>query len=294
MVTLILIIGWSIWGVIQMVIGPTLLLYLVPTLLSIGFLPFVAYRAYALSRAIYILEREGIRLKWGLRVENIPMDTVQWVYRQKEYKGSLPLPRLRWPGSVMGIRRLPDGNTIEYMASNANQLILIGTKDRTFAVSPDDPDDFLSSFQNLMEFASLTPIDASSIYPSFLLARIWQARAARYLILAGLVVNMLLLAWVLLAIPSHPSIILGFAPGRNPISGLRLFLLPLISAFIFSLDLLLGLFFFRREGYQSQMTETGNDVSLVPGGILAYLFWGSGLITALLLIAAVYFILGTG
>jgi hypothetical protein len=71
-------------------------------------------------------------------------------------------------------------------------------------------------------------------------------------------------------------------------------LLPLISIFIFSLDLLLGLYFFRREGYQSQMKEEDSEGTLVSGGILAYLLWGSGLITAVLFLAAVFFILGTG
>lgn len=291
---LVLIIGWSIWGAIQIFIGPGLLRYLIPGLFSMGFLPFVAYRAYALSRAIYIIERDGIRLKWGLRVENIPMDAVQWIYPRKEFKGSLPLPILRWPGSIVGVRRLEDGRSVEYMAANPNQLILIGTQERIFAISPDKPDDFLTSFKSLMEYGSLTPISASSVYPSFLLARIWRTRAARYLILAGMLGNLFLLAWVLVAIPTHTRIILGFNPDNDLTSGLRLLLFPLISSFFFAFDLLVGLYFFRREGYQSGMNETGTEATLVPGGVLAYLLWGSGLITALLFLAALFFILNVG
>ena len=114
------------------------------------------------------------------------------------------------------------------------------------------------------------------------------------LIFAGLLVNLILLGWVLLSIPSQPNVILGFAPGRDPVPGLRLLLLPLISIAFFSLDLLLGLYFFRRQGYQAQLAESEGETTLVPAGIFAYLLWGSGLITALLLLAAVFFILYNG
>ena len=180
------------------------------------------------------------------------------------------------------------------MAASVNQLILIGTEGRIFAISPDKADDFLTAFHSLMEYGSLTPISASSVYPSFLLARIWRTPPARYLILAGILVNLILLAWVLVSIPTNPTVILGFNPDRSPISGLRLLLLPLISGFFFSIDFFLGLFFFRREGYQSGLIESGSEPTLIPAGILAYLLWGSGLITALLLLAALFFTLSVG
>ncbi|NMC78371.1 MAG: hypothetical protein GYA59_03330, partial [Chloroflexi bacterium] len=36
-------------------------------------LALILYRGYALLRANYILEREGLRLRWGLRSEDIPL-----------------------------------------------------------------------------------------------------------------------------------------------------------------------------------------------------------------------------
>jgi hypothetical protein len=55
-------------------------------------------------------------------------------------------------------------------------------------------------------------------------------------------------------------------------------LLPVLNTFIFLADLLLGLFFYRRTEAQP----------------LAYLLWGSSILTALLFIAAVIFILSAG
>ena len=59
----------GLWQAAQAEIGPGFLLYLIPIVLGLIFIPLLAYRTYALWRASYLLERDGIYLRWGLREE---------------------------------------------------------------------------------------------------------------------------------------------------------------------------------------------------------------------------------
>ena len=68
--------------------------------------PFLLYRGYALSQSTYTLDRDGLRLRWGLRGEDIPLPSIEWVRPAAELGFRLPLPFLQWPGAVVGRRRV--------------------------------------------------------------------------------------------------------------------------------------------------------------------------------------------
>jgi hypothetical protein len=278
---------WSIWQATQARVGPAFLLYLVPALLALAVVPFLAYRAYAMWRASYILEREGLHINWGLRSEEIPMSTVRWVRLSGEMQGPLPMPFLRWPGAVLGVRRMPDGEEVEFLAAQTHPLVLVATPKRIYAISPHDPGEFLKRYQHFSELGSLAPAPARSVFPSFLLARVWSRSPARYLLLAGLGLSLVLLAWVGLAIPSREAISLGFTPEgvpAEPVPSVRLLLLPVLNLVFYLASALAGMYFFRSE-------------SLLEANVrlpLAYLLWGSGVLTPLLFLFGVYFILRAG
>ena len=87
----------GLWQVAQAPIGLEFLLYLLPVFIAAIFIPLFGYRAYALWRAYYLIERDGIYMRWGLREEVIPMDVVHWVRSSQEMETHLPKPWLRWP-----------------------------------------------------------------------------------------------------------------------------------------------------------------------------------------------------
>lgn len=266
------------WQAAQAPIGLHFLLYLIPILLAFIFVPLVGYRAYALWRASYLLERDGIYLRWGLREEIIPMDVISWVRPSQELDMAIPRPWFRWLGAVLGVRRFPDGTRVEFMAAQAKQFILIAASDQIFAITPENPDEFLLSFQRFAELGSLTPLTAHSVYPANLLRRVWAARSARYLLLAGLVITISLLVIVSLVVPSTLTISLGFDPDgfpTEPVPSIFLLLLPLLDSIYYFTSSLFGLYLFRSEERQP----------------LAYLLWGSGVVTGLLFLMAVVFIL---
>ena len=122
------------------------------TLFLLGFLftalpvPLLAYRLYALLRASYQLRPSALKLSWGLRSEHIPVENVLWVSPEHDLERRLPRPLLRWPGGLVGTRRIRPRGEVEYMASRGQRLIVIGTVDKLFAISPDDASGFLQAF----------------------------------------------------------------------------------------------------------------------------------------------------
>jgi hypothetical protein len=271
----------SVWRASQAEVGPVFILYLLPAALTVALTPVLLYRAYALWGAGYTLERDGIRLQWGWRVEDIPMNQILWVHLDSDLGYPLPLPRLCLPGAVLGSRRLPDAKRVEFLCARTSHLVVVATAERVYAISPIDVNGFLRAFQSLTEFGSLTPIPARSIYPSILVSRFWSDRLALFLVFSGLALSLALYLWVSLSIPTHPQISLKLSESGGPLEfvpAVRLLLLPVLNSFFFLANTLLGLFFYRRSENQAA----------------SYLLWGSSLITATLFLGAVYFILNAG
>ena len=284
LVSLMVLAAGGVFGMAQATrssAGPVLLLYLFLALFSAGLLLVLAYRLYALWTASYTLERDGIRIRWGFRSEDVPIDAVLWVRPAEKLKMRLPLPFLRWPGAVRGERHLSGSEggekLIEYMADRANQLILIATKERILAVSPVDGNAFLAAYQMFSEMGSLTPLSAQSVYPTFLFPEMWKDVAARFLVLGSILLVLVLFTWVSILIPERQQISLRISPADTKVDyvpAAQLLLLPVLNSMFFLVDVALGLFFFRRPEIRS----------------LAYLMWGSSMVVSFLFILAVIFI----
>ncbi|OGN98509.1 MAG: hypothetical protein A2Z71_08945 [Chloroflexi bacterium RBG_13_50_21] len=258
--------------------GPTFLIYLLGALFAIAFIPVLIYRMYALQRARYTLARDGISLHWGLRREEIPINHVNGVRSVDQNEVRLHKPFFRLPGAVFGVHPQRDGTVVEFLAANEANLVMIATPERTFAISPADPIEFIHTYRTLSEYGSLTPIESVSDFPTFFLSRSWADRPARILLITSALLALGLILWVSLSIPSHPQIILRLNTYGSPVDlvpGIRLLLLPVLNTFFFITDLLLGLFFYRRADTKS----------------LGYLMWASSALTSLLFYGGVYYIL---
>ena len=271
---------WAFLNLSRAPVGPAVVIYLLVILATLPPIPFFSYRAFSLLRADYVLDRDSLSFSWGLRVEDIPLTDIEWIRPATDLSSPLHPPTFNLPGGLLGVRRHPDAGTVEFIASTTNDLLLVATAKRTYAISPERAADFLATFRRATELGSLLPAEAVSQYPSFLLARAWENLAARFLWLSGLLLNIGLVAWVTFLIPTISSVTLGFDPTGAPLEAVpsvRLILLPLLSASLFVAGLIAGLFFYRNEKQQP----------------LAVIVWISSTVSSLLFLLAVLFIVTT-
>lgn len=280
MFLLVTIFSVCIWQATKYKSGSGLILWGLACLLTFFPLPFLAYRVYALNRGDYLLDRETITIRWGLRLEQIPVSDVDWVRSAFDLTTPLRLPLFSMPGAILGTRHHPDLGKVEFLADNSAKLLLIATASKVFAISPDDPVTFTQNFQRIVEMGSLTAVPPQSFYPSFVVGQAWQSRLARFTWLTGLFLNIGLLVWVSLLAPDLEFIPMGFLTTgvpRNVVPAVQLFLLPIISILFYFISWLAGLRYFRRPTQR----------------ILAYLTWSFSSLSGLLFLLAVLFIIST-
>lgn len=266
--------GVCLWLAVNSTSGMGFVWLMLAALVLLTPTPFILYRAYSLSRAMYTLQRDGLKLRWGLRQEDIPLTEIEWVYLAADLPYALPLPWFSAAGAIRGVRNIRDLGRVEYMASEANCLVLVAAPEKVYAISPPDPAAFLRAFRYANELGSLAPIQAFSSVPAVFLRSVWGDRLARLLLAIGLAATLILFVATGLTIPTHQAISLGFeGPGQPAIPGPpeRLFLLPVLGVLVYALDLLGGMFFYRREGERQ----------------VAYMLWAASPISPLLLLLAV-------
>jgi hypothetical protein len=243
-------------------------------------MPFLAYWSYSLTRANYSLDREKLTLTWGLRVEQIPISEVEWVRPMEGLASPLDFPFIRLPGAILGLRHHQDLGPVEFLASDAKVLLLVATSRRVFVISPQDTAGFMQNIQHAIEMGSLSPVEQHSVYPGFIVVQAWDSMLARYLWLVGLFLNIGLLVWVTLIIPSLGRIPFGFLPSTaagEPVPGAGLILLPIISLIFYLIDWVSGLAFYRRLDHRP----------------LAHVLWISGVFSTILFLVSVMYIVIT-
>lgn len=252
---------------------PAILVLLLTLLLALA-LPILFYRLYALVKSGYWVSREGLQLRWGLRQVDLPYASIVDVARVAELENELGFPRWIWPGAVSGQVENPELGTVEFLAADRLDLVLVGSKDRVYAISPQYAKDFVATLKRESLRGSLRPLRPRSISPSFVLVEAWSKRPVRRLLLAGagLAVGLLLLVAILA--PNLAAVSLGFNADGTPlpsVAGAQLFLLPALNLFFYVGNLMLGMLFYREE----------------RGTYFSTLLWGSSLVSSVLFLGGI-------
>lgn len=269
------LLGFSIW---QAVIATNQSLLILWSLLAFTFvfpLPFLVYRFYALQRGNYTLSRESFTIRWGLRLEQVPISDVEWVRPAQDLTHPLRLPFFSMPGAVLGLRKQVDIELVEFLAGESSNLLLVATARRVFAISPADQVGFIQDFQRTIEMGSLLTAAHQSQFPSFVIAQAWQNKPTRVFWLVGLLLNIFLIGWIAALIPKLGLIPLGFITPdlpRNLVPGVQLLIIPVISSLFFLVAWVAGLVAFRRP-------------RLIQ---LAVLIWGFSSFSAILFLLSVF------
>jgi hypothetical protein len=235
-------------------------------------------RVQALRNADYQLDREGLRIIWGVREEHIPMDQIQWVRLEETLEAPLALPRWHWPGAVLGKKKHATWGEMEFLASRGEELVLIGAGKRVFVISPEGRDDFIQGFREMIELGSLKGMKARSIDSAYLMQEIWQSSRAWMLLAISALLNLgglLVAAW---QAPQIDTISLGFTPRGAPlppVPGVQIFLLPITSLTFFAATFVLAGAAQRRD----------------PSSPYPFILFGANLLASALFITALIIIL---
>jgi hypothetical protein len=249
--------------------GVDFLLHMLLSLVIFLPLPFLVYRLYALLNAVYILRRDGLMIRWGLRREDIPLLDIEWIRPASELGFRLPQPWLQVPGGIIGNRRVPELGRVEFMAADQQHMVLVATPEKVYAITPAENKSFLRTYYQANELGSLTPLEAQSVYPTLLFGRVWEDRIARLLILSSFGIGLVLLIVVSIAVPNLENIE-WLTPGAKAPAE-RLLLLPVLDGLVWLFNLILGGFIYRRGGEMK---------------IASYLLWGVAGFTGLLLLTS--------
>jgi len=257
-------------------ISPALVLWAALPIAGAGVAGIAAYRLYGLATARYAVDRDGIGIRWGLALEEMPLGQARVERPPQDRLASLrPRGGVRWPGCVVGTQDVPGLGPVEFFATRGGSgLLLVRSAERTLAISPPDPEAFLRAFTAALRQGSLRPVTPVSSRPDLFATRLWRDPAARLLIFVGTGLPLVLLGFLGLRASSLPKAVpFGFdAQGLpdSPAPPGRLLLLPLIGGLCWTIDLALGSAFYRRQSDR----------------ILGYAMWGLGIVVNLLLWAA--------
>ncbi len=243
------------------------ILYLVGCVGAFLPIPVLLYRLFALLRAKYVLDRDGLHIQWGLRAEDIPMHEIEWLRTTNEMPYSIPLPRFSSPGSIIGIQQSEELGEMEFIASDASSLLLVACRAKVLVLSPKDIPGFQRAFNRFAEMGSIAPIQPHSSNVELLLTSILKDKYVRSFTLGGLVLSIGLLLAVSFIIPARETINLGFNPTAEaiePAPSERLLLLPLFSLFMLAADVGLGSYLFRKEGFRTAAYFTFASTLILP------------------------------
>lgn len=269
--------GFCLYTSIQQQIPVNFIVWMFLAILLLSPVAFLIYRGFGLLQAHYTLERDGIRLSWGLRIEDIPLPDIEWIRPADEMGFTLPLPPLTMPGALLGSRTIDGIGKVEFLASSQDNLLLIATRTKIFAISPSDEKGFLRTFQYSIELGSLSPITPYSARPAAYLKQVWGDRFAKICWLSASGLTLLLFFLVSFLAANHTLLPLGYEGNglqRMPGPSEHLFLLPVLSAITLTTDVMLGMYFYRQN-------ETK---------IIARLVWASSVLLSALFTIAVFLI----
>jgi uncharacterized membrane protein len=276
----ILLIGGIVsllWLTFMQTTGALTVLCLFGALLVLGLLIFIAYRAYALMHASYTIQRDGLSIRWGLRQEDIPFNELEWIRPIGELTEALRPPAFSMPGAYLGTVTHADLGTVEFIASDENSMVVIGSFNNIFVLSPEQPEKFMTAFNRTLEMGSISPIEAHSSQPAEFLRGVLSDPFARVSLFSSLILTLVLVVLTSLLIPFQSSVSMGLNASGGPmpvVSSSRLLLLPLLGSFVWISDVIAGLFLYRHTSQKP----------------VSYSIWSAAMLTPFLLIIALLLI----
>lgn len=265
-------------GLSDATVSPWIVLWVSLPLLGVPVALMAAYRVYGLITAGYSLDRDRLRVRWGLAQEEIPLSEITHLAPPTaDLAGLRPTPGFWWPGCVVGRKPTDGRGEVEFFATRLEGgLVLVEAGERRLALSPSDPQAFEQAYIDAIRMGSLERVAGRSVRPDFFLGRLWSDGLARGLVIAGLILPVLQIGYLAVQAARLPvQVPFGFntvgAPDPFVPPG-RLLLLPMLGGLCWLIDLALGAWLYRRPGERPLAYGLWSTSVLV-----GLLLWGAGL-----------------
>jgi len=245
-------------------------------LLTLPVLAAIGYGLYGLLSLAYDMNRNRLLIRWASSEEVIPMGHVIRVVEGSQLLDCVRWRGMRWPGHMIGRGEVegPEGVPVLSFATEPlrRQLLLI-TPGLAYAISPFDREGFLAALAVRRQMGAVQQVLQEARHPHLLTWSLWGDRKLWWLILAGVVANGALFAylcWRYAALP--PLIPLHFDRlGQADRIGARaeLFRLPVIGLLALLLDGVLSGVLHPRHRVASYL--------LLGGAVMVQVLLGAGL-----------------
>ena len=219
---------------------------------SIFAVVLMVYWLYGLLSLSYILDRNGLVIRWGGLRKVVPMGTIERIVPAEALHVPMRFYGVAWPGYRVGRGYVKGLGSLRVYATGPlrNQLLVI-TPSQIYGISPSNPQAFLADFDRRAGLGIVHRMEQITHRSAWASLPIWTDRQAQALIFAGFMINLWLVAYVCNAYPELPRILpLHFdSLGEVDRVGERaeLFILPLIGWIVQMFDTLAGLLLHPRQ-----------------------------------------------
>ncbi len=222
-------------------------------LLSVPVLLVLAYQTASWLTLRYRLDRNGVFVRWFGAEQTVPIRDIQRIVPGHQFGGTVVRRRgLHWPGHERGDGLVPGIGRTRFLSTRPfeEQLLLV-TPGMAFAISPDNPEGFLSAFESRRELGPNRLLERTVRRARWLTWSLWTDQTAWMLLGAAAVVNLGLFGYLCMRFPGLdfqlPLHFNSLGQADRIGTKMELFALPIIGLIILGTNLGLGLILYQRE-----------------------------------------------
>ncbi len=220
-------------------------------LASLLILVYVGYRTVGAFTLEYWVDRDAVTLVWGPTRQIVPVGQIQRVLVSAAEHRITPSRPWHWPCPDRR-RANCDGLGVvnSYSTRPMDQQLILVTATESYGISPGDPGAFQKALQERYALGVARPLQAELRRPPVWTWPLWRDRTALVLIGAGLLGMLLMFGALCFRFPVLSSDLplhcdaSGIADRIVPKSGL--FILPIICLVAWVVDLVAGIWLYRR------------------------------------------------
>lgn len=211
---------------------------------------FLLYRLFCLIFSGYRFARNGLTIRWGLRNEVIPLNAIEWIRQPSEMPEEIPWSVLPMPGAYLGSVESPYYGQIEFLASDIRKMLFMGTAERIYALSPNDPKAFIEGFERILQLGVLNEIDWETVRPGNWILDLWHNKIGRISTIISLNLLALLFLWIGFRFRFRDEILLQFSAAGKAAEKLpvkNIMIIPMLATISWFISAILGGRLYQRD-----------------------------------------------